>query len=236
MQDCPPLTFTDDVLAPAEAQCGASLLAFVLPMVVIVVLRWLACFVIWRSWLKRYRPSRSRLPIFPLISSVSPLCIAAIFVLGATQSADYHVVNFLLGITSAAFFLISFMTLRFYIRLSKRLVRFVDDDTASKAGTVDWLLKLLFRVSELLGLSLLVSAFLSLFDFAYAVPWFRVMIGLIAAGGVVGTNSLAYQQYRILRLAISARSLLDVSARSPIGSSKSTPIDAATTTDGATTD
>jgi len=222
---CPPLTFTDDFVAPADALCGASTLAFVLPMTFFIVLRWLASLVIWRTWLKRFRPSRNRLPIFPALSSLNATGGTVILILGAAQAADYHAIVFIFGLMSCAFCLVSLMTLRFNIHLTKRLVRFVDDDAlATKAATEDFMLKIFFRVSESICLGMFISAFLSLFS--EGVPWFRVLTGMLGVASLVATNSLAYQQFRILRLAVNARRLLEVTARSQVASSKSTPLEA----------
>jgi len=233
MQDCPPLTFTDDVLAPAEALCGASLLAFVLPMIVIIVLRWMATIVLWRAWLSRFRLSRERLPVVPMLTSVCAVCTSLLLILISARAIDYHAVVFFLGVTSCLFCLISLITLRYYINITKRLVRFVDDEAvAAKAAQADFVLKFLFRVSESFSLGLFVSAVLSFF--VDGVLWFRVVTGMSGVANLVAANSLAYQQYRILRLAMNASRLLEAAAQSRSTSSKSTPADANAVSDSNT--
>ena len=190
---CPALTFTDDLVAPAATPCNASLLAFVIPMASIALLRVLASFIIWQGWLKRYTPSRTRLPVFPALASVTALCCTLIAGLGPTQVLTTKGVVFLLCVMHFIMYFSALLTLRYYLKITKRMMRFVDnDDLAAKVSRADLVLKIMFRITETLCLGLLVSSVLTLaLD---GPPWFQIIYLLSGTAGLNASYSQAYQQ------------------------------------------
>ena len=113
-------------------------------------------------------------------------------------------------------------TIRHFIKIAKRMMRFIDqDDAANLASKEDTFLRILFHIIEFLCVAILGGTFTSFGLENNAVLCFQMLNYFVGCCAFISTICLVYQHWRIFKIISNASKLFSAQFPNSLDATKS---------------